>query len=140
MTNITNTAAIQIAIEYLAKTDFVTSNPEAFAKLQHMDDVNRKNRKSPSITPDTIKDAEKWVLSQDYAMTAKEVATQFGWTSQRASMTLRASSLESAEVHNGKNKVKIYGTADQIKDAQDHYLQVCQQKAAEKAARAANRG
>lgn len=139
MANVTNASAIQSVVEYLATTDFVTEHPEVFAKLQHMDEVNRKNKKTPSITPETIGNAEQWVLSQNIAMTAKEVGEHFGWTSQRASMTLRATGLSSSEVHNGKNKVKVYGTNEQVQAAKDHYLEVCQAKAAERAARGAAR-
>ena len=139
MTSITNASAIQTAVEFLASTNFVTDFPVVYAKLQHIDEVNRKNKKTPSITPETISDAEKFVLVQDIAMTAKEVGEHFGWTSQRASMTLRSTNLESAEVHNGKNKVKVYGTREQIDAAKDHYLSVCQAKAAARAAKAAGR-
>lgn len=139
MPNVTNASAIKSAIEYLAKTDFVTEYPEVFAKLQHIDEVNAKNRKTPSITPDVISQTEAWVFEQPYAMTAKEVSEHFGWTVQRASMTLRATGLSSSEVHNGKNKVKVYGTDEQVQAAKDHYLEVCQAKAAERAARGAAR-
>lgn len=137
MANVTNASAIATVVEYLAETEFPTTNPEVYAKLQHMDEVNRKNKKSPSITPDTIRETELWVLAQPMAMTAKEVGENFGWTSQRASMTLRSTNLVKGEVHNGKGKVKIYGTDEQIEAAQEHYLAICQAKAAEKAARAA---
>lgn len=136
---VTNASAIATAVEFLAGTEFPQSNPEEFAKLQHIDEVNRKNKKPSSITPETIAETEKFVLAQPIAQTAKQVADEFGWTVQRASMTLRASDCASAEVHNGKSKVKVYGTEEQIDAAKEHYMAICQAKAAERASKAGSR-
>ena len=139
MANITNVIAIQTAIEFLAGTDFPTEYPEVFAKLQHIDEVNRKGRKGSSITPTVIADTERWVLDQEIAQTASQVANHFGWTVQRASMTLRATGLSSESCNTGKSKVKIYGNEEQLAAAQEHYVAVCQAQAAERAAKASAR-